>query len=288
MTSPLALAAADYLARGLPVIALTGKTPNVTIHRRGLTEPIEGAVRDHGDHPADSYTYSGCPGCEDRKLLDSVFEHPATTGVAIVIPYPYVVVDIDGEDGAQQWRDLLGRDGHWAMQPDTWVAATARGLHMWFTTEHATGTIKLGPKLDLKGQGGYVVAPPSVHPDGPVYRWLSPPDGLGPSEAPPELVELIVRHAQDVERIVAQAQYKRAFFKLGDQEYGTAPDFSGILKKMAEAEEGNRNAMLFWAARSLADEDASETDFDALRRVALEVGLTPIETRRTIRSAIRG
>ena len=272
MSSPLALAAADYLARGLPVIALTGKTPNVKVHRHGLTEPITGAA----ETP------------DDWALLDRVFEHPDTTGVGIVIPHPYVVVDIDGPEGAEQWAGILGQPEHWALTPDTWVAATSRGLHLWFSTEHPTGTIKLGSKLDLKGQGGYVAAPPSVHPDGPVYRWLTAPDKLGPAEAPEELVRKIVQHAQDVERTVAQAAYKRAIFRLQGEEYGTGPDFTGILKKMAEAEEGNRNAMLHWAARSMADEGAEDGDFDALAAVALKIGLTPTETRRTIRSARRG
>ena len=140
MTSPLALAAADYLGRGLAVIALTGKTPNVAIHRTGLNAPLEGAA----ETP------------EDFALLDEVFDHPDTTGIGILTRWPYVVLDIDGEEGAVQWRDEFGL-GEYV----TWVAKTGRGLHVWFLSGAETGTIKLGPKLDLKGDGGYVAAPPA-------------------------------------------------------------------------------------------------------------------------------
>jgi hypothetical protein len=36
------------------------------------------------------------------------------------------------------------------------------------------------PGIDVKGQGGYIVAPPSRHPDGPLYRWI---EGRAPDEA---------------------------------------------------------------------------------------------------------
>jgi len=50
-----------------------------------------------------------------------------------------------------------------------------RGRHFWFRTDVPVfcGNSRIAPGLDVKGDGGYVVAPPSVHPDGPVYRWLN-------------------------------------------------------------------------------------------------------------------
>ena len=46
------------------------------------------------------------------------------------------------------------------------------------------------PGLDVRGDGGYVVAPPSVHPNGKTYKWEVPLNGELP-ELPPELLELI-------------------------------------------------------------------------------------------------
>jgi hypothetical protein len=60
--------------------------------------------------------------------------------------------------------------------PATRQSTTGRGFHLWFKTTAipipcSTGRITAG--IDVKGENGYVVAPPSVHPDGPVYRWLN-------------------------------------------------------------------------------------------------------------------
>src|SRR5690606_27990189 len=43
---------------------------------------------------------------------------------------------------------------------------------------------KLGPKIDVRGDGGYIVAPPSVHARGHRYRW-DLANGMGPRECPP-------------------------------------------------------------------------------------------------------
>jgi hypothetical protein len=36
------------------------------------------------------------------------------------------------------------------------------------------------PGLDLKADGGYVIAPPSLHASGRRYRWVEEPEGLCP------------------------------------------------------------------------------------------------------------
>jgi Bifunctional DNA primase/polymerase, N-terminal len=44
------------------------------------------------------------------------------------------------------------------------------------------------PGVDFRGQGGYIVTPPSVHPTGVCYRWIIR-DDLG--TAPSWLVDLV-------------------------------------------------------------------------------------------------
>lgn len=46
------------------------------------------------------------------------------------------------------------------------------------------------PKVDTRGEGGYVVAPPSIHPSGAVYTWAVPLGDKLPA-APPSLMALI-------------------------------------------------------------------------------------------------
>lgn len=273
MTSPLVAAAGEYLTRGLSVLALTGKTPNVTIHKHGLSEPLSGGPESEADWA----------------LIRDVFEHPDTTGIGIVVPYPYVVVDIDGEDGAVEWEALLG---DWPGEPyDRWVAKTGRGLHLWYACSTPTGSIKLGSKLDLKGQNSYVAAPPSRHPDGHTYTWLVPPGHDGPLEAPAPLVALIEDHAFDlVGKIAAKEVRRRAWgpkYQEGDHVFYAQASHEALIESMKTAGEGNRNNYLHWAAATLVEEGGSDDEFNILAEFALARGLTHEEVRRTLRSARR-
>ena len=84
-----------------------------------------------------------------------------------------MVLDIDGEEGLASVR---GR-----FLPATSVAKTGKGLHYYFAhpgfkLPNAVGIL---PGVDVRADGGYVVAPPSVHASGRRYVWapeLSPED----------------------------------------------------------------------------------------------------------------
>lgn len=275
---PLTLAAGDYLARGLAVIALTGKTPNVKLHKHGLKDALRGAPES----------------AADWEFIAGFFEHRDTTGVGILTEWPYVVVDIDGEEGAQQWRELLGDDeiGREDWVPTRWVAKTGRGLHLWYHTfELKTGTIKLGPKLDLKGDGGYVAAPPSKHPDGHTYEWILSPGDDGPMEVPQPLREVIENRLFDLQMSAEAKRIRRAAwgprYAEGDHVFYAQANHDRLIEGMATALDGNRNNYLHWAASTLAEEGGSEEEFKQLEEAALAVGLEAIETRRTLRSARR-
>lgn len=276
MSSPLVAAAADYLKRGLLVIALSGKTPNVAIHHRGLHDPLAGAPESD----------------EDWALLRQVFEHPDTTGVGIVITYPYVVVDIDGEEGAVQWAALLHGQALDKDEDLRWIAQTGRGLHLWFASFAPTGSFKLAPQLDLKGQSSYVAAPPSQHPDGHLYKWLVPPGAEAPMEAPEPLARRIVDHEFDLHRRTVAAVQRRPVrgprYAEGDTVFYAQLGFDALISAMSGAESGNRNNLLHWAAATMNEEGGIDEDFETLRAAALDVGLEPEEVARTIRSARRG
>jgi hypothetical protein len=82
------------------------------------------------------------------------------------------VFDADGHDGATSLRRL---ETTYGTLPDTLISVTSEGCHFWF---RYTGPIpcsvgRIGPGLDVRGDGGYVLAPPSIHPDGPRYRWTN-------------------------------------------------------------------------------------------------------------------
>lgn len=84
-----------------------------------------------------------------------------------------VVLDVDGEAGM---ASLVGRH-----LPPTVVARTGRGFHYLFN--HPRRAVKnavgLAPGLDIRGDGGYIVAPPSIHANGSAYEWA---EGLTPKD----------------------------------------------------------------------------------------------------------
>ena len=93
----------------------------------------------------------------------------------------YVVLDIDVKNGAPGFEsfDALFPDDISTLS----VATPSGGMHLYFKHpghEVKNQQAKLGPGLDLRGDGGYVLLPPSTV-DGDRYQWL---DGTTPDPAP--------------------------------------------------------------------------------------------------------
>lgn len=85
------------------------------------------------------------------------------------------VLDVDlKQDGFDPLRQLVERlQCEW---PNTLFSITGSGgLHFYFKYDERhpvmNGTSSIGPGLDVRGEGGYVVAPPSLHATGNRYRW---------------------------------------------------------------------------------------------------------------------
>jgi hypothetical protein len=92
-----------------------------------------------------------------------------------------VVVDIDPAHGGGDSLDELER--RHGVLPDSVEALTGGGgRHIYF--RHPGGTVRnkvgLVRGIDIRGDGGLVVAPPSIHPSGRHYAWRTghdPKDG---------------------------------------------------------------------------------------------------------------
>src|SRR3974390_2106670 len=93
-------------------------------------------------------------------------------GVATGVVSGFFVLDIDGDKGEGSLRELEHRHGK---LPATIEAITGKGRHCYFCMgEHAdvrNSASQIAPGLDIRGSGGYVIAPPSVHPSGRAYCW---------------------------------------------------------------------------------------------------------------------
>ncbi len=116
----------------------------------------------------------------------------ANIGLATGRPSGMVVLDIDPRNGgAESLRRL-------PPLPRTMAARTGGGgRHVYFRApsfEVRCRANALGPGLDIKGGGGYVLLPPSVHPSGRRYAWLpvAGPDEAAIAPLPEWLLERLV------------------------------------------------------------------------------------------------
>ena len=82
-------------------------------------------------------------------------------------------MDVDENKGLDGWRTLRDwQDKHGIIAP-SWLCKTGRGgYHYYFlSNEPIQNRVAVIPGVDVRGDGGYVVAPPSVHPNGTAYEW---------------------------------------------------------------------------------------------------------------------
>lgn len=140
--------AAEYYDRGWSVIPLEGKRPALRSWSKFQTE-----------HATPSE-------------LKCWFAGKSVSNVGIVTGRlsGIVVVDCDSSDDAEYWTRNF---------PETPLAVRTGGGGAHFYYHYPTGeTIGnrakiLSRQIDLRGEGGYIVAPPSIHPNGTHYEWLS-------------------------------------------------------------------------------------------------------------------
>jgi hypothetical protein len=107
----------------------------------------------------------------------------ANVGIVTGVVSGLVVLDIDQSHGGMESLAALVQ-AHGSL-PMTLEAMTGGGgRHLYFT--HPGGLVRnlvgLAPGIDRRGDGGYVVAPPSRHASGHRYSWAP---GRSPSEVPP-------------------------------------------------------------------------------------------------------
>lgn len=83
------------------------------------------------------------------------------------------VVDVDTPEAVQTCQDLE--------IPETPSVKTAKGYHWYYQFKDGVRNVQGNPMfqgIDIRGEGGYVVAPPSIHKSGHVYQWVKG-KGLG-------------------------------------------------------------------------------------------------------------
>ncbi len=195
-----------------------------------------------------------------------------------------LVVDIDSDE-AQAVYDSFGA-------PLTPVVKTAKGRHYYYRYPHVEvrNRVRVGQvPLDVRGEGGYVVAPGSTHESGAAYEWEISPHDQQIATLPQNLLSALTGRSSPVAKtrsgspaIVEQQQNRFASFV---EEIALRS-----LKNVREAVEGERNDALFKASAILASHVAAarlewQAYADRLFDAAIVCGLEVDEASATIESA---
>ena len=90
-----------------------------------------------------------------------------------------VDMDIDEEKGKDGYHNFTRWcDDNYLVLPDSWLSITGRGgYHLFYRSIFPVSSRNSWlDDVDIKADGGYVVAPPSIHPNGSRYEWEQSPD----------------------------------------------------------------------------------------------------------------
>lgn len=183
----------DYIHFGWHVIPLHG----VMVGRHGEMKCTCGKedCTSPGKHPV---TQNGLKNATVRKdWVDAWWKRWPYANVGIVTGQQsgLVVIDIDPRHGGDDALDgLFVKHDKF---PDTAEVMTGGGgRHFYFRhpgIEIRNSAGKLGAGIDVRGDGGYVLAPPSSHVSGGQYEWeaSSDPSEVQPSYMPQWLIDLL-------------------------------------------------------------------------------------------------
>jgi Bifunctional DNA primase/polymerase, N-terminal/Primase C terminal 1 (PriCT-1) len=190
----------------------------------GATAPVPaiGAAADWAIFPLHTPAGDGCscrkPGCENvgkhprtaNGLKDATADPElllkwwsmwpqANVGVRTGAESGIVILDVDPCRGGDDALHGLER-AHGALPATIEALTGGGGRHIYFKhpgQEIRNSADKLGPGLDIRGDGGYVVAPPSIHASGRAYCWAvdSGPDDVELAELPGWLAQRLKQHS---------------------------------------------------------------------------------------------
>jgi hypothetical protein len=195
--SPRCLASALALAhRGLPVFPLHSVRP---LPGGGFvcTCGKLSCGKASGKHPLGSLVPHGCKqASRDPRVIKHWWHCVDYANIGVATGDGLVVLDVDPRaNGDQTLGDLEAKHGG---LPRSWRVITGGGgEHIYFRSCAPIGcsASQIGPGLDVRARGGYVVAPPSLHLSGRQHCWSVDfhPDDVPLAPIPDWLTALIER-----------------------------------------------------------------------------------------------
>lgn len=185
-------------------------------------------------------------------------------------------------DGVKEWVTLYDHyDPKGLMQDDeTYQVATGGGgCHLYYRWPQGVQASQAGisTHVDIRSnggrKGGYVLGAGSITSKGP---YMASEYWTRLLDAPPWLVELCRERPK-----IEQPSSNHSQSRIGQP---AALSFAGLVLRVQTAAEGTRNDVLFWAARTMRDEGATEEEcMNTLYQVAMDSGLRSKEAEDTIR-----
>lgn len=203
-------------------------------------------------------------------------------------PHHLIGLDLDRDaekdvDGVWELRRLCAR--HSIAVPRTVIIRTPRGgYHAWWTgpadVKVPNRAGQLAPGIDVRGTGGYLVGPGSRGARG-LYTLASDPDNVTVHPIPGQLLRLMTASKEQPK----PSRYRQ----LGGPTNGGGA-LVGLVRLVLDAQQGQRNSRLYWAACKAFEHAAAGRLDDgvverALIRAAVEAGLPEPEAERTVASA---
>ena len=257
------LAALNYAKSGIPVF------PCNPDNKRPMTE--------HGFKDATT----DCEAIEDwGDWSDSLIGIPMGKASGLF------VLDIDVKGKANGFDSLATLESQCGALPPTLTVKTpSGGEHRYFVMPEtdpplSISTGKLGAGLDTRGEGGYVIAPPSVNTEGKAYQFVD--QDIDPVELPQWVIALLEKPKSCVKQVPPLS------FNVSDSSpYGKVA-LNGIVAEMAAASKGQRNDTLnrlaFRVGVLVRKGEIDRSDIRALFQAAVSTGLSVEEARRTLNS----
>jgi hypothetical protein len=163
-------------------------------------------LRDAGKHPVGTLVPNGVR--DATRDIETVIRwwtrYPkANIGIALGRISNTVVIDVDGPTGRETLEKLLAQYEY--VLPPFWYVETGRdegGRHHYFRyPKDVTVQTRKVKGLEVRSDGAYVVAPPSIHYTGRIYTWHGVPDNRSSDPGVDDLPQCFIDFAAQGEKI---------------------------------------------------------------------------------------
>ena len=169
--SELGKAAVAYAEAGIAIIPLKprGKEPYIKGGSTKATANVEQVRKHWMSHPDDNIAIV-CGGVSDGLFA----------------------IDVDCHGEVDGWDTLAEFEAERPLPAAPTSITGSSGGHMLYRSGEAVRNgVGSDTGIDVRGEGGYIVAPPSIHPNGNAYRWETSPLDMDIPEADANVLALI-------------------------------------------------------------------------------------------------